>query len=78
MSKSIIYVGIDVDDNSFHGAAINDVTKEIIEFKCRPNIKGLLNQLDKIAKEFPLYSFKICYEGKSSELHVLNQFNPIR
>lgn len=63
MSKSIIYVGIDVDDNSFHGAAINDITKEIIEFKCRPNIKGLLNQLNKIAKEFPHYSFKICYEA---------------
>jgi hypothetical protein len=47
------YVGIDVDDTQYHGSAFNKDTGEALDFKCRPTLKGLLNQLDKLAKHFP-------------------------
>lgn len=63
MSNKIIYIGLDVDDQNFHGTAFIQVTGEIIEFKCRPNIKGLLNQLEKLSTKFKDFKFKICYEA---------------
>ena len=32
----------------YHGYALNKETGEILEFKCRPTLKGLLGQLDKL------------------------------
>jgi len=63
MSDKIIYIGLDVDDQNFHGTAFNPSHGEIVEFKCRPNIKGLLNQLLKLKKKFQGYNFKICYDA---------------
>lgn len=51
MSEKIIYVGLDVDDQNFHGAALIAATGEVVGIKCRPNTKGLLSHLqDLIAK----------------------------
>lgn len=63
MIDKIIYIGLDVDDQNFHGTAFNPFDGEIVEFKCRPNIKGLLNQLLKLKKKFQGHNFKICYEA---------------
>jgi hypothetical protein len=40
MSEKIIHVGLDVDDQNFHGAALIASTGEVIEFKCRPNTRS--------------------------------------
>jgi len=36
---------------------------EVIDFKCRPTLKGLLGQLDKLSKYFPRRTLKLCYEA---------------
>ena len=53
MKQNIIHIGLDVDDTQYHGSAFNKDTGEVIDFKCRPTLKGLLNQLDKMAGLFP-------------------------
>ena len=63
MKQNIIYVGLDVDDTQYHGSALDKNTGEIITFKCRPTLKGLLVQLDRIHKCFPESAFKLCYEA---------------
>ena len=52
MGVTIIHVGLDVDDTQYHGSAFNKDSGEVIDFKCRPTLKGLLVQLRKVAKHF--------------------------
>lgn len=63
MSNSVIYVGIDVDDNSFHFSAFFPITGEMLEYKSRPTLKSLVTKLEEIKIKFPLHSLKICYEA---------------
>ncbi len=63
MKQNILYVGLDVDDTQYHGSAFNKDTGEALDFKCRPTLKGLLNQLDKLAKHFPGGAIRLCYEA---------------
>jgi transposase len=59
--KSILYVGVDVDDKNFHGAALCVETGELFEFISKPTLGALLMQLEKLQeKEFDL---KVCYEA---------------
>jgi len=53
MNTNIIHVGLDVDDTQYLGSALDKNTGEVIEFKCRPTLKGLLGQLDKVSQYFP-------------------------
>jgi len=48
MNQNILHVGLDVDDTQYHGSAFNRETGEVIDFRCRPTLKGLLTQLDKL------------------------------
>lgn len=48
MNQNIVYVGLDVDDTEYHGSAVDKTTGEVIDFRCRPTLKGLLGQLDKL------------------------------
>ena len=41
MNKNIIHIGLDVDDTQYHGAAFNQDSGEVIDFKCRPTLTGL-------------------------------------
>jgi hypothetical protein len=50
MKQNILHVCLDVDDSQFHGSAFNKGTGVVIDFKCRPTLKGLLNQLEKLAR----------------------------
>ena len=61
--KQVIFVGLDVDDNSFHGCAFLKESGEIIEFKTRPHIDGLSKKLREIAKKFPNCELRCCYEA---------------
>ena len=36
MSNKIVYIGLDVDDTQYHGAALNKTTGELHNFKCKP------------------------------------------
>jgi transposase len=63
MQQNIIHIGLDVDDTQYHGAAFNKETGEVIDFNCRPTLKGLLQQLDKMARHFSGCSIKLCYEA---------------
>ena len=40
MNQNILHVGIDVDDTQYHGSAFNKSTDEVIDFRCRPTLKG--------------------------------------
>jgi transposase len=63
MNSTVIHVGLDVDDTHYHGSALNQHTGEVVDFKCRPTLKGLLSQLDKLGRHFPGCTFKLCYEA---------------
>ena len=52
MKQNIIHIGLDVDDTQYHGSAFNKETGEVIDFKSRPTLKGLLQQLDRMARHF--------------------------
>ena len=42
MSQNVVYVGIDVDDVHYHGSALDKATGDVLEFQCRPTLKGVL------------------------------------
>jgi transposase len=63
MNKKVVYVGLDVDDTQYHGAALNKATGEHLNFKCRPTLKGLLGQLARIRKQFPRHVVSVVYEA---------------
>ena len=60
MKKRILHVGLDVDDNSFHIGTFCKDTGETATMKSKPNLGGLVQKLEKIAKNFDL---KLCYEA---------------
>lgn len=63
MNQTMIHVGLDVDDTQYHGSALDKYTGEIIDFKCRPTLKGLLDQLIKLGKHFSGGTLTVCYEA---------------
>ena len=63
MKQNINHIGLDVDDTQYHGSALNHTTGEVLDFKCRPTLNGLLGQLDKLHKYFPGSTFNLCYEA---------------
>lgn len=50
MNQNIIHIGLNVDDTQYHGSAFNKDTGEVVDFKSRPTLKGLLQQLDRMAR----------------------------
>jgi len=63
MNKNVIYVGLDVDDSQYHGAGFDKRTGETVSFKCRPTLKGLVRQLEKLEVYFTDSSLVLCYEA---------------
>ncbi len=63
MNRNILHAGLDVDDTQYHGSAFNRETGEVIDFRCRPTLKGLLTQLDKLQRHFRGCSIRLCYEA---------------
>jgi len=57
----IIFVGLDVDDQSFHGYAVCAAGELNFEFSCKPNVGSLTKKLEKISPDKSL--FRICYEA---------------
>ena len=63
MKDNTIYIGLDVDDKQYHGCALNVITGEVLAFKCRPTLKGLINQLEKLKAAGKGKALKLCYEA---------------
>lgn len=63
MRQYIVYVGIDVDDTGYHGCALNQRTGEVLDFHCRPTLKGLVGQLEKLREYFGAVQLKLCHEA---------------
>jgi transposase len=63
MSQNVICVGIDVDDVRYHGCAMNPCTGEALEFQCRPTLKALVGQLEKLGGHLGSGHLKLCYEA---------------
>jgi transposase len=61
--KTVMYLGIDVDDNAFHGCGIFEEggLEKMIEFKTKPSIGALMQKLGNFRKEG--YELKVCYEA---------------
>ena len=63
MHKKIVYVGLDVDDTQYRGAALNKPTVEFFHCKCRPTPKGLSEQLTTVGKQVPRRVLQVVYEA---------------
>ena len=63
MSQNVIDVGVDVDDVRYHGSALDKHTGEVLDFHCRPTLKGLVGQLVKVHEYFVGVQLKLCYEA---------------
>jgi hypothetical protein len=63
MSQNVIYAGVDVDDVRYHGSALDQRTGEVLDFHCRPTLKGLVGQLVKVREYFGGVQLKLCYEA---------------
>jgi transposase len=63
MKQRVLYVGLDVDDTQYHGAALSQETGEILQFQCRPTLKGLVSQLAKLRQHFPEHTIHVAYEA---------------
>ena len=63
MIQNIVYVGIDVDDVRYHGSALDKRTGEVLLFNCRPTLKGLVGQVEKVREYFGGVQLKLCYEA---------------
>lgn len=61
MIKSILYIGLDVDDKNFHGGGFSEDTGEMITFKTKPTLGALMKKLRKFEKKG--YKLKVCYEA---------------
>lgn len=61
MKNETVYIGVDVDDQAFHGYAIREGAREGTAFKCRPNAGHLSKKLEEFKGEH--VSVKICYEA---------------
>ena len=63
MNQNVIYIGIDVDDVQYHGSALDKSTGEVLDFRCRPTLKGLVGQLKKVREYFGGGKLELCYEA---------------
>ena len=59
--NNVIYIGLDVDDNAFHGYAISSENKQGFPLKANPNLGNLIKKLEVISKDPS--RFHLCYEA---------------
>jgi hypothetical protein len=68
MKQNILHIGLDVDDTQYHGSAFNKATGEVVDFKSRPTLKGLLQQLGRIARHFKGHRIKLWSIGETNAI----------
>lgn len=60
MTKGLIYIGLDVDEKSYHGCAVMP-DGELISFRCNPNASSFVKKLKNM--EIKLNQVRVCYES---------------
>jgi hypothetical protein len=63
MNQNVIYIGIDVGDERYHGCALDKSTGEMLDFRCRSTLNGLVRQLNKVQDYFCDVELRLCYEA---------------
>ena len=63
MNKNVIHMGLDVDDVHYQKAALYRETGEVLNFRCRPTLKGLLSRLRKVQNALGRYELRVYYEA---------------
>lgn len=61
MGSNLLFVGVDVDDNSYRGSAISESTGEIFEFRSAPSAVHLTKKLKSFRDQG--YLIRVCYEA---------------
>lgn len=61
MEKSILFVGVDVDDRAFNCYFTTPDLKETGHFKCKPNSAALASKFDGLVAQG--FDLRICYEA---------------
>jgi len=73
--KKVIFLGLDVDDQAFHGASLLGQGGQFNEFKCRPTLKGLSRKLEGLQARYPGGKIEICYEASYVGFHLKRELN---
>lgn len=60
MKQNITHISLDAGDTRYHGSALNEETGVVIAFKRRLTLKGLLQQLNRMARPLKGYKIKLC------------------
>lgn len=63
MKKNILFVGLDVDDKSFHGCGLMADADFQKEFKINPTTTSLIKKLMDWKREFNADEVRVCYEA---------------
>jgi transposase len=61
MNGQILFIGLDVDDNAYHGHALCVDNSMELDFECKPNVGALSRKLSEFKERG--YELKICYEA---------------
>lgn len=61
MNDKILFVGLDVDDKTFHASLLGNNSEEIFEFSCKPTIHSLTEKFQKFLENG--FELRICYEA---------------
>ncbi|RME65745.1 MAG: hypothetical protein D6778_05815, partial [Nitrospirae bacterium] len=61
-TNNVVYVGLDVDSNQFHGSLYHKgLEKTIGRFKCKGSFGALMKRLRKLQEDG--YEVRVCYEA---------------
>lgn len=73
MTKSILYIGLDVDEKNFHGGGFSKDTGEKLNFKTKATLGALMKKLKKFKKEG--YKLRVCYEASYLGYNLCRDLN---
>src|SRR3990167_6311654 len=63
MENNVLFVGLDVDDNAFHGCATRASTSYDKEFDIRPTTNAIVKKLLDLKRELNAAEVRVCYEA---------------
>jgi transposase len=71
--RSILHIGLDVDDKNFHGGCFCLDTGEIFEFKTKATLGALVKKIIDFKKKG--YEVKVCYESSYIGYNLCRDLN---